>query len=147
MRNKQVGDPVIEEKPIGIIQKKKILIIDDEASTTRALKETLEKTGGYEIREENDSTKGVETAREFMPDLILLDMAMPHMDGGEVAFRIQSDEKLKDIPIVFLTAMIRKEEEGIKSRVSWAYGGRPFIKKPVTREQLIDAIEKNIAKL
>ena len=139
MRNKQVGDPVIEEEPIGIIQKKKILIIDDEANTTRALKETLERTGGYEVREENEATNSVDAAKEFMPDLILLDVGMPHMDGGEVAFRIESDEELKYIPIVFLTAMIRKEEEGI-------IGGRPFVAKPVTREQLIDTIEKNISR-
>ncbi|MCH7570164.1 MAG: response regulator [Deltaproteobacteria bacterium] len=117
--------------------KKRILLIDDEPSFTNVLKLNLEETGAYEVRTENRGKQGLVTARQFKPDLILLDVIMPGMDGGDVASEIQTDENLKNIPIVFLTAVAKKKEEGI-------IGGRPFIAKPVTVEEVIACIEKSL---
>jgi len=117
--------------------KRKILLIDDEASFTRNLKLNLEETGNYEIREENQASNALATAREFKPDLILLDVIMPDMAGGEIASQIAADAGLKDTPIVFLTAVVTKKEEGL-------IGGRQFIAKPVTVESVIESIEKNL---
>ena len=102
------------------MMKKRILLIDDEPSFTRALKLHLEKSGAYEVTEENRGEMALETARRFKPDLILLDVMMPDVDGGEVASEIRSDAKLKNTPIVFLTAALAKDEQGIIS-------GFPFI--------------------
>src|SRR5258706_15639749 len=83
---------------------KKILVVDDEVTITRLLKLNLEKTGAYVVREENRGAKAYAAAREFKPDLILLDVMMPDLDGGEVAAQLQADPLMKGIPIIFLTA-------------------------------------------
>lgn len=119
--------------------KKRILLIDDEASFTRMLKLNLEKTGGYEVREENRGTRGLAAAREFQPDLILLDVIMPDVDGGDVAAQIKTDQNLKNTPIVFLTAVVTKKEEGM-------VGGHPFIAKPVDAEEVVECIEKQLVR-
>ena len=62
-----------------------------------------EETGAYEVRQENTGADGLATAREFKPDLILLDVTMPDMNGGDVALQIEADRNLKNTPIVFLT--------------------------------------------
>ncbi len=123
--------------------KKKILVVDDEASLTRMLKRNLEATGKYEVREENTGTLAYATAQQFQPDLIFLDVMMPDMDGGSIARKILDDENLKHIPIVFLTAILEKEEaESTGSDI----GGRTFLAKPVKFDDLIACIEKNLGK-
>src|SRR5438477_10515438 len=94
------------------MEKKRILIIDDEASFTRMVKLNLEKTGTFEVREENRPAYGIAAAREFKPDLILLDAIMPTMDGGHVAAQIRNDRHLKGTPIVFLTGTVSQPEAG-----------------------------------
>lgn len=121
------------------MKKKKILLVDDERSFTRVLKLYLEKTGTYEVRDENRGEMALAAARQFKPDLILLDIVMPDMDGGEIASNIIADETLKNTPIVFLTAAVAKDEEGMIS-------GRPFIAKPANAEEVVECIEKNISR-
>ena len=125
------------------MSKKKILVIDDEASLTRMLRKNLEATGKYEVKEENSGAQAYASAKQFQPDMILLDVMMPDMDGGEVAAQIQDDEHLKHIPIVFLTAIVQKEEaEDTGSNI----GGRTFLAKPVKLDDLITCIEKELGK-
>ena len=76
----------------------------------------------------------------FKPDLILLDVMMPEVDGGEVAAEIRSDTKLKNTPIVFVTAALAKNEQGVIS-------GFPFISKPVTAEQVMKCIQEHLGPL
>jgi len=120
--------------------KKRILVIDDEASITRTMKVNLERTGAYTVRTENQGGQGLTAAREFKPDLILLDVMMPDVDGGEVATQIESDPALKHVPIVFLTAIVTKEEAG---RDGQEIGRHFFLAKPVNLETLIRCIEAN----
>ena len=123
--------------------KKRILIIDDEASMTRLLKLNLEHTGAYEVREEHQGTRGLAAAREFQPDLILLDVIMPDVDGREVAAQIHADERTKDTPIVFLTAVAAKKDPGARGG---SIGGHPWLAKPVTIEDVTSCIEQNLRK-
>ena len=88
--------------------KKRVLLVDDEASFTHVLRLNLEKSGGYEVREENSGARALDAAREFHPDIILLDVIMPDMDGGSVASQIQAEEGLRGTIIVFLTAVRSK---------------------------------------
>ena len=120
---------------------KKILIIDDEAGFTRLVKLTLEMAGAYEVAEENDGIRARETARKFLPDLILLDIVMPRIDGGDVACQIQADPALKNVPIVFLTAIVSKKETVPGGLI----GGFPFLSKPVNLDELIQCIEETLA--
>jgi two-component system OmpR family response regulator len=122
--------------------KKKILVVDDEASITRLLKLNLEKTGAYSVRTENEGTKTVEAAREFKPDLILLDVMMPDIDGGDVAARLQADGLLNNVPIVFLTAAVKKEELDAKGGM---IGGFLYIAKPLDLKSVKSVIERTLA--
>ncbi len=123
--------------------KKKILVVDDEASLTRMLRRNLEATGKYEVKEENSGAQAYASAQQFQPDLIMLDVAMPDVDGGEVAARILDDENLKNIPIVFLTAILKKEEA---ESTGGDIGGRTFLAKPVKLDDLFTCIEKELGR-
>lgn len=123
--------------------KKKILIIDDEESFTRVVKLNLEAIGRYEVRIENKGSLGLKAAKEFKPDLILLDIFMPDEEGSEVALQLKEDYAVKKIPVVFLTAAVRKEEAKASFGV---IGGHPFLAKPVTVQELVSYIEENIDK-
>jgi len=125
------------------MRKNKILIVDDEATITRLLKLNLEATGDYEVRAENEGLKTLAAAREFKPDLILLDVMMPDMDGGDVAAQLQSDRLLKNIPIIFLTAAVKKEELIASGGV---IGGFPYIAKPVDMKGVLEQIELQLAR-
>ncbi|HXJ57223.1 MAG TPA: response regulator [Verrucomicrobiae bacterium] len=119
--------------------KKKILLVDDEKSLTSLLKLNLEETGQYEVRVENWAEDALAAAKEFKPDLILLDIIMPRLPGGNVAAMIDADPRLKGTPIVFLTAAVRKhqveENEGIIC-------DHPCLAKPATLEEVVATIEK-----
>src|ERR1039457_122482 len=91
--------------------KKRILVVDDEPAMTRMIKLNLEQTGRYEVRTENLGRKAIEAAREFRPDLILLDVIMPGMLGSEIAAQLQQDPELSAVKYVFLTAVVTKGEE------------------------------------
>jgi CheY-like chemotaxis protein len=129
----EVVEP-IKEKPC-------ILIIDNNHDFTRSAKIALERTGRYFVCEENDASNAHQTAQGLKPDLILLDIAMPETDGGEVAARIQSDPALHRIPIVFLTALVTKAEGRSGLRIQ----GHPFLAKPISLSDLITGIEENLA--
>jgi DNA-binding response OmpR family regulator len=122
-----------------MLSKRKILIIDDEVDLTMLVKLNLEKTGRYEVREENRALNGLSAAREFKPDLVLLDVMMPDLDGGDVLAQLKADSNLKDIPVVFLTATVLKEEVAKKGGL---IGGYPYIPKPFRSEILLNCIEK-----
>ena len=123
--------------------KKKILLIDDETSITSLLRLNLEASGRFIVRAENQGAKGVETALAFRPDLILLDIMMPDMDGGDVAASIQSDPTMKATPIVFLTAAVRKVEV---NRSDGVIGGFPYIAKPLSVRGVIAEIDRHLGK-
>ena len=119
--------------------KKRVLLVDDEAMITRTLTLYLEGTGNYVVQAENEGTAAVATARRFKPDIILLDIVMPDIDGAEVAEKLQDDPDLKHIPIVFLTALVRPGEVAASGS---DIGGFPFIAKPLDPDKIIACIEK-----
>ena len=123
------------------MSKKRILVVDDEPSITRLLKLNLEQTGKYEVREENFGAQAYDAAREFRPDLVLLDVMMPDMEGSDVAASLKEDPSLRKTPVVFLTAAVKKNE--VASHRGHL-GGLPFIAKPVELGQLVACIEKEL---
>ena len=123
--------------------KKKILVVDDEASLTRMLKRNLESTGRYEVRAENSGAAGLAAARAFHPDFILLDVMMPGMDGGEVAAQLRQDKDFEKTPVVFLTAIVKQEET---APTGGTIGGCEYLAKPIQLENLVACIEKHIGK-
>ena len=124
----------------GTKEKRRILIVDNDPNTTHLVKVLLERTGHYLVLEENDATKAHQSARNFRPDLILLDIVMPETDGGEVAARVEADPELQNTPIVFLTALVTRAEAKSGLHIQ----GHPFLAKPVSIPELINAIEQHL---
>jgi len=123
------------------MKKKKILIIDDEAAFTNIVKLTLEGKEDYEVCVENDSRQAIATARKFWPDIVILDVVMPELDGGEVHTQFLADPILKRIPIIFLTAIVRQKEVDERQGM---IGGSFYIAKPVSADGLVSAIEEHL---
>ncbi len=124
----------------AVEEKRRILIVDNDRESTHVAKILLERTGRYLVLEENDATKAHESARNFRPDVILLDIVMPETDGGEVAAQIQADPDLQRTPIIFLTALVTKAEAKTGLRIQ----GHPFLAKPISIPELIKGIEENL---
>src|SRR4029077_2472828 len=89
---------------------RRILIVDNDRDSTHLVKILLEKTGRYLVFEENDPTQACLSARNFRPNLVLLDVVMPERDGGEIAAQIRADPELHNTPIIFLTALVTRAE-------------------------------------
>jgi len=123
------------------MKKKKILIVDDEESLATVFKSLIEHTGKYEVCKETRGSRAFNAAKQFKPDLVLLDIMMPDIDGGEVAKQLKEDADTRDIPIVFISAAITKEEENEQGIIK---GGHPILAKPVPIEKLLATIEKYI---
>lgn len=116
--------------------KKTILVVDDEQDLIDLIEYNLKKEG-FDVLKAGDGLEGIEVAREHNPDLVLLDIMMPKMDGLEVVERMREDKKLKHIPIIFLTARgdEKTEVEGLDK------GGDDYITKPISTTKLISRIK------
>lgn len=119
------------------MSKKKILVVDDEVGFTSLLTMALSR---YEVLAENDALRALDVALQFQPDLILLDVLMPGMDGGDLATKMRAEPALERTPIVFLTAVISPAETGGGAKQIGAY---PFLAKPVDMQTLIACIEEH----
>ena len=118
--------------------KKRILLVDDEAGITRMMRRNLEATGRFEVLDLNDPARALETARQFRPDLVLLDVMMPEMDGGTVAAAFAEEPQLAQVPVIFLTAIVSKKEvEPTGSQI----GSHTFLAKPVVFSDLLACID------
>jgi CheY-like chemotaxis protein len=124
----------------AIKDKPRILIIDNNRDFTLSAKVGLERTGRYAVSEENEPARAHQTSQRVKPDLILLDIAMPETDGGEVAAQIESDPALRRTPVVFLTALVTKAE----ARSGLEIQGHPFLAKPISIPDLVAGIERNL---
>ena|GEM_PF-178823 len=123
-----------------MIESKKgsILIVDDESSNIIALTNIL--SAEYSVRAATNGRDGINTAEKYLPDIILLDIMMPEMDGYAVIAELKKSEKTKDIPVIFLTAMTTPENEvrGLK------LGAVDYIFKPCSLELLLNRIELHL---
>jgi len=125
------------------MNKKRILIIDDDVPLTHSMKINLEDVGDYVVEVENSSLKAVAAAREFRPDLILLDIVMPDLDGGDVSAQMKSDPMLANVPILMVTALVSNEETGPDDAVG--NGDQMMVAKPIKFDKLVHAIESRLA--
>lgn len=123
------------------MSKTRILVIDNEEDFVRMIKLNLEKRGNYEVMTLTQPIRALAAVKKFRPDLILLDVVMPDVDGGAVAAQLESDENCKDIPIVFLTVIMSEEESySIKGMA----GTHPCLSKSVAMGELVECIENNL---
>lgn len=117
-------------------EKKNILAVDDSGILLRSVKSMLENR--YDVAVATSGKMAIKQAKKKKPDLILLDYEMPEWDGKRTLEEIRADEELKDIPVVFLTAIAEK------SYITAVLGLRPssYLLKPIEQDKLIDTIEK-----
>ena len=121
--------------------KKKILVIDDEPELVKAITIRLGARGYYEVIPAFDGQQGLDKAGEIKPDLILLDIVMPKMDGYEVCRKLKSNPETKGIPIIIFTASTAVgPEEFEKRRIS--VGAEGIIKKPFEPAELLEMVNK-----
>lgn len=116
-----------------------ILIIDDNPLNLSVLGQTL-KEAGFKVTIANSGKSGIYAAQKQMPELILLDIQMPEMDGFETCKLLKEDEKTKQIPIIFLTAFNNKSQivQGFE------YGAVDYITKPFDKNEVISRIKNHI---
>ena len=119
---------------------KKILIVDDEADVLIALEKRL-LDAGYLVFKADNGPAAIRLAKRKKPDLILLDVMMPGMDGSQTAQLLKNDAATAEIPILFLTCLITPQEQGSGHKES---GGNFFIAKPYEPQALIAEIGKYI---
>ncbi len=115
-----------------------ILLVDDEAGFTKLLKMNLERAGNYRVEVLNDPTQTIAVAKAFRPDVIILDMVMPGMNGTVVSTKLLEDPDLREIPVIFLTASM---EEGEACAEAASVGIRTVVTKPVELPVLLEVIE------
>jgi len=115
----------------------KILIVDDSELSVEILHAKLE--SHYDIVSTNAPGNALKLAREVQPDLILCDLDMPEMDGAEVSEALRADDELRDVPLLYLTALA---SSGDLLRMRKQLGGRPAVSKDAPLAQLVASIEK-----
>lgn len=108
--------------------RKKLLIIDDDVRLSQAMAEGLG-AEGFEVKVENEPRRATRSVTEFMPDLIVCDVMMPGKSGGGVVEELRANAKTRDIPILFLTSLIRNTEV----RSSGMYLAKPISITDLTR--------------
>jgi DNA-binding response OmpR family regulator len=120
----------------------KALVIDDEAPIRLLCRVNLE-AEGMDVIEAGDGEAGLELARSERPDVVLLDVMMPVLDGWQVAERLIEDERTKNIPIIFLTARaeLRDRERGLEA------GGIAYVTKPFNPLELAVLVEDLVGRV
>lgn len=118
----------------------KILVIDDEPEITDIV-ETYFENLGYTVETANGGHEGVETARKFKPNLVLLDIMMPETTGYEICTELKRMPELAGVPVVFLTGRDTREDSGR----SFQSGGDMFVKKPFSCERLAELVKIALA--
>ena len=114
---------------------KVILIVDDEQEVRSVIRSRLQ-ASGYTTIEAADGRQGVELVKTRKPDLVLMDIRMPVMDGYAALHIIKADETTRNIPVVMLTAVVNELHE----RATKGIGADGYVTKPFTPEKLLDAI-------
>ena len=116
-------------------ERRKILLIDDHVSVLKLLEAVL-KVRDYDVCYAANGPEGLEMVKSEKPDLVLLDVMMPGMDGFKVCKELKNGEETKDIPVVFLTARGEDSDREMSEKV----GGVGFVKKPFRSLELMETI-------
>lgn len=115
----------------------KVLIVDDELDILEFIQYNLEKEG-FEVDTAVNGREAIDKAKKFAPDLILLDVMMPEMDGLDVCRTVKADPDLQHIPVFLVTAraMVQERERGFQA------GADDYITKPFANKELLDRVKE-----
>lgn len=133
-------DEIVENLITPRVQGCTILIIDDKPANLGLISDYLQEYG-FKILVDQDGESGLETARYSQPDLILLDIKMPGLDGFETCRRLKADERLQDIPVIFMTALTSTEDKvrGFKA------GAVDYVTKPLQPEEILARVVTHLS--
>ncbi|WP_156494900.1 response regulator, partial [Oleiphilus sp. HI0128] len=127
-------DNIIKEK-----QTKTVMVVDDSVTVRKVTTRLLERNG-YEVITAKDGVDAIATLQDHKPDVMLLDIEMPRMDGFEVATLVRHDERLKDVPIIMITSRTGQKH---KER-ALSIGVNEYLGKPFQEHDLLENIERFI---
>ena len=119
---------------------KRVLIADDEEDVKDVMRMFLE-TRGYEVETAYDGLDALDRVKAWRPDVVLLDIMMPVVDGIQVCKTIKADEATKKIPVIMVSAASKREKEG----VAYEAGAEAYVLKPFDPEELARVVEKCLA--
>lgn len=125
-------------------RRQRILMIDDDQALTSVVKMALEGTGEYEVLTEHEPVRAVATARKFQPDLILLDLIMPQLDGGDISLDLTHEPTLADVPVIILSALVSNFDRSGGGMVK--QGDRLMMAKPIRLETLRQCIAEQLSR-
>ena len=114
---------------------KRVLLAEDELNIVESLSYLLERAG-YEISVETDGRDALQTALSDTPDVLVLDVMLPGLDGYEILRQLRTDERTKDLPILMLTAKGQAEDR----QTAFDLGADMFITKPFSNTDITDAV-------
>ena len=115
--------------------KAKILLVDDEPSIIKMVGKRLE-VGGFEVLTASDGFDGLQKAQNEKPDLVILDLMLPKMDGYKVCMMLKRDTRYQKIPIILFTARAQTQDE----KLGMECGANAYMKKPFKAQELLDQI-------
>ena len=124
---------------------RKVLIVDDTANARETLSDIFHEKGFSRVLTAAGGRAGLELARKELPDVILMDIDMPDMNGGDVIAELQKHPETKDVPVIFISGLVHKDSEGrdgVNIRGQWY----PAIAKPFKHKILFERIEEYITK-
>ncbi len=121
--------------PQPMADKPRILLIEDEPSLLKTVAKRLE-MNGYAVSVARDGVEGLQRVRRDKPDLVVLDVMMPKLNGFEVCRMLKFDKTLKHIPVILFTALTQDNDE----RVGLACGADAYVRKPFKPQELLDQI-------
>lgn len=117
-------------------QNKRVLIVDDELDLVEVLTVLLTASGGFLVAAAGDGESGLAQCLVFQPDVILLDISLPGIDGWELCRRLRADPRTQNIPVVIMTALLT---ETLKAQVQEARAARVLI-KPFDEKEIVDVL-------
>jgi DNA-binding response OmpR family regulator len=124
------------------MEKKKILLVDDDADFTEAVKLLLE-SRSYDVTVANDGKEGLKKVQTEMPNLIILDVMMPEMDGYQVCAKLKADPKYRQIPILLLTAVGEAiTTTSYTKEMGMRIEADDYIPKPAEPIEIVERVEK-----
>ncbi len=118
----------------------RILVADDDPSILRLLQLNFE-LEGYEVSTASDGEEALAKARASSPDVVVLDVMMPGMDGWEVCRRLKEDETMRDVPVILLTALGQEQER----RHGMSVGASEYVMKPFDPDQLVQMVKGTLS--
>jgi CheY-like chemotaxis protein len=130
---------VVERRSVEAARAPKVLYVEDSAQNRDIVRRYL--YGEFELIEAEDGEHGIECAKRHSPDVILMDLSLPRIDGWEATRRLRNDERFKSTPVIALTAHAGREDED-RAR---AAGCSDYLTKPVERDRLLSTIRRHLA--